>query len=203
MAAKHDIWLIRHGETEWSATGQHTGRTDVSLTAEGQRQAKALGSRVQEHHFALTLSSPLSRAVETCRLSGASDDPELTDGLLEWDYGEVEGRTTRDIRRELGDPSWTIWKNGTPGGETPEAIAQRVRPVIERAADLKLDGDVALFAHGHVLRILAATWAGLPAKAGQVLALTTASISVLGYEHETRVIKEWNEPSDLVRQSDS
>lgn len=192
MAPKYDIWLVRHGETEWSATGQHTGRTDVPLTAEGKRQAEALRPVVQEHDFALELSSPLSRAVETCRLSGATDDPETTDALLEWDYGEVEGRKTADIRRELGKPDWTIWTDGTPGGETPEAIAQRLRPLIERVADPGLNGDVALFAHGHVLRILAATWVGLPAKAGQLLALTTASISVLGYEHETRVIKEWN-----------
>jgi broad specificity phosphatase PhoE len=193
MAGKHEIWLIRHGETEWSASGKHTGRTDIPLTACGRRQAKALGHRVKNHHFALTLSSPLSRAVDTCRLSGASDNPELSDALLEWDYGEVEGRKTVDIRRELDNPTWTIWKNGTPGGETPEQIAERIKPVLERSADETLDGDVAIFAHGHVLRILGATWTGLPASAGQALGLTTASISMLGYEHETRVIKCWNE----------
>ena len=176
---------------------RHTGRTDVPLTERGERQAKALGHRVRNHHFSLTLSSPLSRAVETCRLSGA-DTPELTDELLEWDYGEIEGRKTTDIRRELGNPKWTIWEDGTPGGETPEEIAQRVTPLIKRAADRSLDGDVALFAHGHVLRILAATYVGLPAKAGHVLALTTASISILGHEHETRVIKGWNEDWHLT-----
>lgn len=202
MAVKHEIWLIRHGETEWSATGKHTGRTDVPLTERGRHQARALGRRVRSHRFALVLSSPLSRALETCRLSGASADPELTDELLEWDYGEVEGRKTKDIRAEIGNPKWTIWDDGTPGGETPKEIAERVRPVIERAADETLDGDVALFAHGHVLRILAATWAGLPAKAGQVLALTTASISILGYEHETRVISGWDEDWHLTLRED-
>ena len=133
MAPKYDIWLVRHGETEWSATGQHTGRTDVPLTAEGKRQAEALRPVVQEHDFALELSSPLSRAVETCRLSGATDDPETTDALLEWDYGEGEGRKTADIRRELGKPDWTIWTDGTPGGVD---LAAAHRDLAERARRL-------------------------------------------------------------------
>jgi probable phosphoglycerate mutase len=197
MAGKHHIWLIRHGETEWSADGRHTGRTDVPLTPLGRRQAEALGRRVKQRHFALTLCSPLSRALDTCRLSGA-DEPEITDALLEWDYGEIEGRKTTDIRKELGNPKWTIWIDGTPGGETPEMIARRVRPLLERITDPNLDGDVALFSHGHLLRILAATYVGLPARNGHVLALNTASISILGHEHETPVIRGWDEDWHLT-----
>ncbi len=197
MAAKtQELWLIRHGETPWSGTWQHTGRTDVPLTEVGRHQAWALSQRLVGRKFGLVLSSPLSRALDTCRLSGVTDHPEVTDDLLEWDYGAAEGRTTKEIRAELGKPDWTIWRDGTPGGETPEQIAVRVSRIIARAE--QTEGDVALFAHGHVLRILTATWLGLPPRDGRLFSLSTASISVLGFEHETRVIRGWNRDWHLV-----
>lgn len=190
-----EIWLVRHGETEWSASGQHTGRTDIELTDEGCRQAELLGTTLQGHTFSRVISSPLKRAVATCRLAGLGDDPELSDDLLEWDYGDVEGKTTHDIRAQLGDPAWTIWQNGTPGGETPEEIAVRCKRVLDDVAGE--GGSVALVAHGHLLRILAVTWMGLPAKAGALLQLTTASVSVLGHEHETRTLRLWNQSWEM------
>lgn len=183
------LWLIRHGETEWSAAGRHTGRTDVPLTDEGRRQASMVGWRLSGHSFALLLSSPLARARETCRLAGYGDVAELTEDLREWDYGDYEGLTIADIRKEV--PGWTIWTHGPRGGETIGEVAARVVRVIDRA--FSLAGDVALFAHGHVLRILAARWLGLPPETGRFLALGTASLSVLGYERETRVITTWNQ----------
>ena len=189
-----ELWLIRHGETEWSATGRHTGRTDVPLTALGQRQAAALGRRLAGRSFALVLVSPLTRAVETCRIAGYGDVAQFTDDLLEWDYGAYEGRKTADIRTEV--PGWTIWTGNPPGGETIEQVGWRVTTVIERTT--AAGGDVALFAHGHVLRVLAACWLGLPPRAGRLLALDTASLSVLGYERKTRVITTWNQDWRLV-----
>jgi broad specificity phosphatase PhoE len=191
----HQIWLVRHGETEWSASGQHTGRTDIPLTPTGERQATALGRLVAQHPFALVLSSPLGRARETCRLAGYGDVAVITDDLREWDYGDYEGRKTTDIRK--GVPGWTIWAGPVPGGETIEQVAERTRRVIDRA--VAATGDVALFAHGHVLRVLAATWLGLPPDGGRLLALGTASLSVLGYEREARVITSWNQDWHLVR----
>jgi probable phosphoglycerate mutase len=191
----HQIWLVRHGETEWSASGQHTGRTDIPLTPTGQRQAAALGRLLAGHPFALVLSSPLGRARETCRLAGHAAAAVMTDDLREWDYGDYEGRKTADIRKDV--PGWTIWAGPVPGGETIEQVAQRARRVIERA--VAAGGDVALFAHGHVLRVLAACWLGLPPDGGRLLALGTASLSVLGYERETRVITSWNQDWHLVR----
>ena len=191
-----DLWLIRHGETEWSRSGQHTGRTDLPLTVQGERQAALLGRRLTGRKFALVLTSPLGRARETCRLAGygaaARDEPDLR----EWDYGAYEGRTTAQIREEV--PGWIIWKNGVSGGETADQVGGRCDRVIARAA--AVDGDVALFAHGHVLRILAARWLGLPAVGGSHLALDTASLSVLGHEHEARVIRNWNESYDLLEE---
>lgn len=189
-----ELWLIRHGETEWSATGRHTGRTDVPLSAAGQRQAAALGRRLAGRSFALVLVSPLARAVETCRIAGYGDVAQFTDDLLEWDYGAYEGRTTADIRTEVS--GWTIWIGNPPAGETIEQVSRRVTTVINRAT--AAGGDVALFAHGHVLRVLAACWLGLPPRAGRLLALDTASLSVLGYERETRGITTWNQDWHLV-----
>ena len=189
-----ELWLIRHGETEWSATGRHTGRTDIPLTAVGERQAAALGRRLASRSFALVLVSPLTRAVETCRIAGYGDVAQFTDDLLEWDYGAYEGRTTADIRTEV--PGWTIWTGNPPGGETIGQVGRRVATVIDQAT--AAGGDVALFAHGHVLRVLAACWLGLPPGAGRLLALGTASLSVLGYERETRVITTWNQDWHLV-----
>src|SRR5262245_54341271 len=187
--ARHRVWLVRHGETEWSKSGQHTGRTDIPLTEVGRHQAEVLGRHLAGRTFALVLTSPLSRARETCRLAGHGDGAQVSDDLLEWNYGVYEGRTTADI--QVTQPGWSIWSTAVAGGETVEQVGERVRRVIERAA--AAPGDVALFAHAHVLRILAACWLGLPPAGGRLLALGTAAISVLGHEHETRVISVWNQ----------
>jgi probable phosphoglycerate mutase len=189
MGDRHRIWLVRHGETEWSLAGRHTGRTDIPLTAAGRHQAKALGRHLAGRAFALVLTSPLVRARETCWLAGYGEVAELTHELLEWDYGIYEGRTTPDIREK--EPEWSIWTGPVPQGESVEQVGARARRVIDRAATAS--GDVALFAHAHVLRILAACWLGLPPVGGRLLALGVASISVLGYERETRVISVWNQ----------
>ena len=186
---RHQIWLVRHGETEWSRSGQHTGRTDIPLTETGRHQAEALGRHLGHRPFALVLTSPLARARETCKLAGYGDAAQTSDDLLEWDYGVYEGRTTRDIQAE--QPGWSIWTAAIAGGEAVEHVGERVRRVIDRAA--AAPGDVALFAHAHVLRILAACWLGLPPAGGRLLALGTAAISVLGHEHETRVVSVWNQ----------
>jgi broad specificity phosphatase PhoE len=186
----HQLWLIRHGETEWSASGRHTGRTDVPLSPAGEEQAKAIGRELGGRAFALVFTSPLGRARETCRLAGYGDLAHPTDDLLEWDYGVFEGRTTADIRIERHDPTWSIWTAMIENGESIERVGERARGAIERAQ--RAHGDVALFAHAHVLRILAACWIGLPPSGGRLFALGTASISVLGYERETRVIQSWN-----------
>lgn len=183
-----EIWVARHGETEWSRTGRHTGRTDVPLTAVGRREAAALGRALGGRLFALVLSSPLSRAWETCRLAGYADVAETTDDLLEWNYGAVEGRTSADIRRER--PGWTIWTDGVPFGETIELVAARAGKVIDRA--VAAGGDVLLFAHGHVLRTLTARWLGLEPRDGRLFVLETASMGVLGEENGSRVIRTWN-----------
>jgi broad specificity phosphatase PhoE len=195
-AARHQIWLFRHGETEWSLTGQHTGRTDVPLTEVGRQRAEALGRHLAGHKFALVLSSPLVRALDTCRLAGYGDQVQPTDDLLEWDYGAYEGRRTADIQKER--PGWLLWKDGVPGGETAEQVGARARRVIERAA--AADGDVALFAHGHILRVLGACWLGLPPVGGQLFALGTAALCRLGYEHDYRVVNVWNQGSHLVEE---
>lgn len=194
-----ELWLVRHGETEWTVTGQHTGRTDIPLTALGRRQAAALGRRLAGRTFALVLVSPLTRAMETCRIAGYADVAKPTDDLLEWDYGAYEGRTTPEIRTQV--PGWTIWTGNPPDGETLEQVARRASNVIAQAA--AAGGDVALFAHGHMLRVLAACWLGLPPDAGRLLALGTASLSVLGYERETRVINTWNQDWHLVLKEDA
>jgi probable phosphoglycerate mutase len=193
-AKHHQIWLVRHGETEWSKSGQHTGRTDIPLTDTGRHQAEALGRHLAHRPFALVLTSPLSRARDTCRLAGYGDAAENMDDLLEWDYGIYEGRRTADIQKEV--PGWSIWTTPIPNGETVEHVGERVRRVIERAA--AAPGDVALFAHAHVLRILTACWLDQPPVNGRRFALGTASISVLGYEHATRVISVWNQDWHLA-----
>ena len=193
---RQELWLVRHGETEWSLAGRHTGRTDTALTAAGRRQAVALGPHLAGRSFALVLCSPLRRAHDTCRLAGYGEAATMTDELLEWDYGSYEGRTTHDIRREL--PNWSIWTGSVPQGETIEQVGHRAQRIIRQA--LVAGGDVALFAHAHILRVLAVCWLGLPLQAGRLFALGTASISVLGYERETRVIAVWNQDWHLVRQ---
>jgi broad specificity phosphatase PhoE len=190
MAAEaHEIVLVRHGETEWSRAGKHTGRTDVPLTEDGRRQAQLVGGALRGRRFAAVWTSPLSRALETCRLAGFGEVALPKDDLVEWEYGEYEGRTTLEIRRER--PGWTLWRDGVPGGETADEVEARVDRVLAEAASV--GGDVLVFAHGHVLRVLAARWLGLEPAGGRLFALDPATLSVLGYERETRVLKLWNE----------
>ncbi len=183
-----EIWLIRHGETEWSRTGKHTGRTDLPLTLQGQERARLIGRHIRDRKFALVLTSPLERARETCRLAGLGDAARIDPDLREWDYGAYEGRTTAEIRELIS--TWSLWLDGVPEGETIEQVADRAEHVLERSA--AADGDVALFAHGHILRILGVCWVGLPSRAARLFTLDTASVSALGYERETRVIRSWN-----------
>jgi broad specificity phosphatase PhoE len=184
-----EVVLVRHGETEWSRDGKHTGHTDVPLTDRGGEQARVVGEELRGRDFALILTSPLSRALETCRLAGFGDRAEQRDDLMEWDYGAYEGRTTPEIREER--PGWTLWEGGVPDGETIDDVASRVDRVV---AELRtLDADALLFAHGHVLRILTARWLGLEPNAGRHFALDPATLSTLGYERETPVIRLWNE----------
>jgi broad specificity phosphatase PhoE len=190
IVAAMEIVLARHGETEWSRDGRHTGRTDIPLTENGRRQARALGRALAEWRFERVVSSPLERALDTCRLAGLGDAVETSDDLLEWDYGEYEGVATPQIRESR--PGWYLWRDGCPGGEQPQDVGRRADRVIAAVADC--EGDVALFAHGHVLRVIAARWLGLGPEAGALLALGTATISVLGYEREARVVRRWNAP---------
>jgi len=183
-----EILLARHGETEWSRDLRHTGRTDVPLTELGRRQAAALRPRLEGRDFARVLVSPLSRAVETCALTGLGDRAERRPELVELDYGEAEGLTTAQLRERV--PGWTVWTHATPRAETLDEVAVRLQPLI---AELRTThGDVAIFAHGHVLRILAALWIELPPRGGARLALATGKLSALGWEHETQVIRAWN-----------
>jgi len=183
------LWLVRHGETEWSRTGRHTSRTDVPLTELGRVRAEGVARKLTGQDFALVLSSPKIRALETARLAGFGDRVETTDDLLEWDYGEDEGRTTPEIRSDR--PGWTIWNDGPLGGETAVDVEARVDRVIARVRGG--EGDSLLFAHGHVLRVLAARWIEETARDGRFLELATGTISVLGWERETPTIERWNE----------
>ena len=181
------IWVIRHGETAWSLSGQHTGWADIPLTEHGREQAKGLSKRLQGHKFALVLVSPLQRAAETCRLAGftnAQNEPNLR----EWNYGAYEGKTREQI--VAARPDWDLWRDGVEGGERIEETAARADRVIERVEGIQ--GDVALFAHGHILRILASRWLGLAPQNARLFALETAAIGILGHERETRVLRGWN-----------
>lgn len=194
------IWLIRHGETEWSRDGLHTGRTDIPLTPVGEQQAMDGGERLRQargaNAAALVLCSPMQRAQRTAELAGLRPD-DLSADLLEWDYGAWEGLTTPEIRTRLGDHDWTIWSNPIPRGQTPgeqaSDVAARTRRILDRCQPLVTGGqDVILVAHGHVLRILTATWLGLDSKAGRLFALDPSRLSSLGFEHEQHVIRQWN-----------
>jgi probable phosphoglycerate mutase len=194
-----EVVLIRHGETEWSRSGRHTGRTDLPLTEYGEAQARALAPALAGEHFALVLTSPLTRARRTAELAGLAG-VEIDDDLVEWDYGAYEGLTTAEISAELGRP-WTIFGDGVPAGEgetvtqvgaRTDAVLARVRPVVEAG------GQVALVAHGHLLRVLAARWLGLPPTDGALLKLDAASVSRLGYEHDRPVLILWNLQSTLA-----
>jgi probable phosphoglycerate mutase len=183
------LWLVRHGETEWAKDGRHTGRTDIPLTDLGRSQAVAVGRKIGKQTFVEVLSSPLIRALDTCRIAGFGARVELVDDLREWDYGADEGRTTEDIRRDR--PGWSIWGDGPSGGETIAEVSARADRVIERVQ--AASGDVLCFAHGHVLRILAARWLDLPPVEGRRFALSTATLSVLGWERDIADVQRWNE----------
>ncbi|HEV3479545.1 MAG TPA: histidine phosphatase family protein [Gaiellaceae bacterium] len=185
-----EIVLVRHGETEWSRDGRHTSRTDVPLTELGRAQADLLAAALEGQSFARVLTSPLVRAAETARRAGFDAEPR--DELREWDYGAYEGRKTVEIREDR--PGWTLWRDGVPDGETAAEVAERADRLIDELR--AVPGDVLVFGHGHLLRVLAARWLGLEPEAGRLLALGTATISVLGYERETPVIRIWNAPVD-------
>jgi probable phosphoglycerate mutase len=188
------VLLARHGETEWSRSGQHTGRTDLPLLDDGRAAAEALGGRLRGREFALVLASPMARARDTAALAGFGGAAlEITEDLLEVGYGEYEGRTTREIRVER--PGWELWTDGSPGGETLDEAAARVDRVIERV--LAAGGDAIVFAHGHILRILGARWLGQPAAFAGSLALDTAALCELGFQRERRVLWRWNDTAHL------
>jgi probable phosphoglycerate mutase len=180
--------LVRHGETEWSLSGQHTSRTDLPLTDRGRERAAALPEALGSYSFALVLCSPLRRARETCAIAGFEDRAVIDDDLHEWDYGEYEGLTTPEIREK--DPEWVLWRDGCPGGETPAAVGARADRVLARVA--AASGDALAFAHGHILRVVAARWVGMEVAAGARFVLSAGAVSVLGHERETEVIEGWN-----------
>jgi probable phosphoglycerate mutase len=185
-----NVFVIRHGETAWSLSGQHTGTTDIPLTDNGRRLAERLRPVLAKEVFARVFASPLQRARETCELAGLGNSAVTDAGLVEWNYGRYEGLTPNQIHE--GAPGWLIFRDGCPGGESPEEIGARVDQVIARSR--KVEGDVALFAHGHVLRVLAARWIGLPPGAGQHFLLDTGTLCVLGYYREVPAIRVWNGP---------
>jgi probable phosphoglycerate mutase len=182
-----ELWLVRHGATEWSTAGRHTSVTDLPLLPDGERTAVELGRRLAEVDFRLVLTSPRRRARHTAELAGFPD-AEVTDDLAEWAYGDYEGLTTPQIRESV--PGWTIWTHPSPGGETGAEVGARLDRVVERAR--AAHGRTLAFAHGHSLRVLAARWLGLPPADGRLLRLDTATVSVLGYERETPVVLRWN-----------
>ena len=182
------LWLVRHGQTEWSATGRHTGRTDLPLDDAGLAQARALAHVLADVDATLVLTSPLQRARETCRLAGFGQRAEVDTDLQEWDYGDYDGLTTEQIRKD--QPEWSLWRDGCPGGESPAEVGARADRVVARAR--AVEGDTIAFAHGHLLRVLAARWIGLEPAAGALLALTTGTVSLLGWEREQPVVRRWN-----------
>ena len=189
------VYLARHGETAWSLSGQHTGRTDLPLTEGGERNARALGARLRGLVFAKTFTSPLQRAVRTCELAGFGNGAELDPDLMEWDYGQYEGRRTAEILEER--PDWQLFRDGCPGGETPAEIGARADRVVSRVR--AVHGDALLFSSGHILRVLAARWLGLEAAGGRYFVLGTAALCILGYEHNLGepAIRLWNDTHHL------
>lgn len=195
--AKVELWLVRHGETEWSLSGAHTSYTDIPLTDRGRERAEELREYLAKRQFAAVLVSPRQRAQETARIAGFGDVMQPEDNLVEWNYGESEGKTTKEMRAKYGDPEWSVWTRPIVGGESVEQVGARADKVIARALALAGQGSggtqrVALFAHAHILRILAARWIGLQATGGKLFAFGTGAVSVLGFERETRVIAHWN-----------
>ena len=184
------IYLIRHGETEWSLSTQHTGITDIPLTENGRKVARLLEPVLAKETFALVLTSPLERARETCELAGLGERAEIDSDLMEWNYGQYEGLTPKQIRAQA--PEWMLFNDGCPGGESPEQVGARVDRVIARVR--AVEGHVALFAHGHIFRVFAARWLGLPATAGCHFLLDTATLNILGYYRGIPAVKRWNAP---------
>jgi probable phosphoglycerate mutase len=183
-----EIVLVRHGATEWSANGRHTGRTDLPLTDAGRAEAQRVRERLSAYDFQLVLTSPLRRARETAQICGLGDRVEIDELLQEWDYGELEGLTTPEIRETM--PGWTVWTGPCPGGESPEDVSARADAVLVHIA--AVDGAVAIFSHGHFLRVLMARWLDLAAIDGRLFALATGTINVLGYEREQPVLQRLN-----------
>jgi broad specificity phosphatase PhoE len=192
----NSLYLARHGETDWSLTGQHTGRTDLPLTPRGEQNATRLGLRLKPLAFAAVFTSPLQRARRTCQLAGFGDRATIDPDLVEWDYGDYEGLRSAEIHQQ--DPTWNLFRDGAPHGESVAQITARADRAIARAR--AIDGNVVIFSSGHFLRVLAARWLGLPASIGQYLALDTASLSILGYEHALNrpVIRLWNDTHHLA-----
>jgi len=185
---KKQIWLVRHGETEWAAIGRHTGWRDIPLTPRGEDQARNLGKLLNGRAFSLVMVSPLQRARQTCELAGYAHSAVINPDMREWNYGDYEGLTSTEIRERL--PDWNIWRNGVEGGETVNEVGVRARRVLELA--MAAEGDVLLFAHGHLLRILTACWLDLPPVEARRFALWPSAVGVLGYEHDVPVIRSWN-----------
>ena len=190
-ASLQTAWIVRHGETEWSRAGRHTGRTDLPLTAGGEESARRLGARLAGSAFAAVFTSPLIRAARTCEIAGFGGVARVDPDLAEWDYGDYEGRRTVDIRVDC--PDWRIFRDGCPRGETPRDVGARADRVLKRLR--AADGDVLVFSSAHLLRVLAARWLGLAPAMGKCFALSTASLGALGYEHdrESPVIRLWND----------
>ena len=197
MAQKTELWLIRHGETAWALSGQHTGTTDIPLTDRGRERATGIRDYLQHRSFKKVFVSPLGRARETCAIAGYGDVAVVEPNLAEWNYGDFEGKTTAQIREKY--PDWLIWNGPIPNGETVEQVGARTDKVIARSlAEIGDDGgSVALFAHGHVLRILTSRWLDLPPTDGRLFALGTGSVSVLGFEREQHVIQSWNRSFEI------
>jgi probable phosphoglycerate mutase len=185
---KPQVYLIRHGETEWSVSGQHTGITDIPLTDNGRQVARLLKPVLNKETFARVWTSPLQRARETCELAGLGERAEIDRDLMEWNYGDYEGLTPKQIHAKA--PGWMIFSDGCPGGEDPEEVGARADRVIARVR--VVEGDVALFAHGHIFRVFAARWLGLPAGAGRHFLLDTATLNILGYYRDVPAVKRWN-----------
>lgn len=184
-----NVWLVRHGETEWSKAGRHTSTTDLPLTHRGEAEARAAGARIGDHGFGRVFSSPLHRALDTARLAGYGDRVEISDLLVEFDYGDYEGITTRAIRAER--PAWDLWRDGCPGGEHVEDVAARVTAFLAELGEP--EEDVLVFGHGHTLRVLASVYFGMPPENARAFRLAPGSISILGHEHDWRALVLWNE----------
>ncbi|HUC38038.1 MAG TPA: histidine phosphatase family protein [Acidimicrobiales bacterium] len=183
--------VVRHGTTAWSRAGRHTGRTDVPLLTDGEQEAELIGRRLQGHSFARVLTSPSSRARDTCALAGFGDQAQVCEDLAEWDYGAYEGLTTAQIRAER--PGWQLWIDGVVGGETLEELSRRADKVVARARADAEAGDVLAFAHGHILRVVCARWLGMAAAEASRFLLSPGAVGVLGWEHETAAVVRWND----------